>query len=197
MKGVSNYKLRVYKEVAELLSFTDASISLGISQATVSKIVYDLEDEFGEKLIDRTTVRVELTPAGRIVLQYACDALNLEDRTRFELILMDEEMSGTISVGFENRGLFLQLDEVMHRFTKMFDRIKLRIVIDEKESLSSEFGDDVLDLLFLKGSMESAQFDDQVLFVEPVSRDVLLVARRDNRAANVEAFINYLLKSKL
>lgn len=72
--------LRSLVAVAEEATFTDAAISLGTSQASVSRAVQRLESVLGEQLLSRTTRRVEVTPAGELVLARARRILALVDQ---------------------------------------------------------------------------------------------------------------------
>ncbi|MGQ0428996.1 MAG: LysR substrate-binding domain-containing protein [Gammaproteobacteria bacterium] len=56
--------MRAFSRVAELGSFTRAADELGLSRAMVSTHVRQLEKRFGLKLLNRTTRKVALTPAG-------------------------------------------------------------------------------------------------------------------------------------
>jgi DNA-binding transcriptional LysR family regulator len=56
--------MRAFSRVAELGSFTRAADELGLSRAMVSTHVHRLERRFGLRLLNRTTRKVALTPAG-------------------------------------------------------------------------------------------------------------------------------------
>ena len=56
--------MQVYVRIAELASFTQAAVSLGMSKAAVSMAVRQLETAFGARLLRRTTRRVRMTPDG-------------------------------------------------------------------------------------------------------------------------------------
>lgn len=56
--------MRAFSRVAELGSFTRAADELGLSRAMVSTHVRRLEKRFGLRLLNRTTRKVALTPAG-------------------------------------------------------------------------------------------------------------------------------------
>ena len=180
MKGISNYKLRVYKEVAELLSFTDASISLGISQASVSKIVCDLEEEFSDTLIERSTTRVELTSAGRTVLQYASEALALEERAKYELTLLEEKFEGKIVIGVENRELYTYIDALIGRFCNLFPHIEFRVVIDNSENMLKEVDRGEIDVVFLKNTEPS----DTLYYI--------IETKKNERATYIDSFVKYI-----
>jgi len=61
---VSLTVLRSFDAVARHLSYSQAAIELGRSQATLSVQVRELERQLGLRLLDRTTRRVSLTDAG-------------------------------------------------------------------------------------------------------------------------------------
>lgn len=56
--------MQAFSRVAELGSFTRAADELGLSRAMVSTHVRRLEQRFGLKLLNRTTRKVAVTPAG-------------------------------------------------------------------------------------------------------------------------------------
>ena len=57
--------MTLFVEVARTKSFSLASRNLGVPGATLSRRIAAMEREFGVRLFDRTTRRVELTEAGR------------------------------------------------------------------------------------------------------------------------------------
>src|ERR1700748_2571952 len=56
--------LRVFVRIAEAGTFSRAADTLAIPRPTVTKLVQDLEAHLGTKLLQRTTRRVSVTPAG-------------------------------------------------------------------------------------------------------------------------------------
>jgi DNA-binding transcriptional LysR family regulator len=63
--------LRSFVAVAEELNFTRAAERLHLAQPALSTQIRQLELRVGARLLDRTTRRVELTPAGRALLEAA------------------------------------------------------------------------------------------------------------------------------
>lgn len=61
-------QMQYFIEVANCRSFSRAARNLFLSQPNLTKYIANLEKELGMKLFDRTTHRVELTPAGRQLL---------------------------------------------------------------------------------------------------------------------------------
>ncbi|MGN6105087.1 MAG: LysR family transcriptional regulator, partial [Kofleriaceae bacterium] len=57
--------MTVFVRIADTGSFTRAAASLGVSRATVSASLQQLEDRLGVRLLHRTTRRVSLTSEGQ------------------------------------------------------------------------------------------------------------------------------------
>lgn len=68
--------LQVFVKVAELSSFTQAALSLGVPKASVSTAVQRLEASLGTRLFHRTTRRVQLTQDGQACLERSLDLLS-------------------------------------------------------------------------------------------------------------------------
>lgn len=77
--------LRYYVAVAEELHFSRAAQRLFVAQQALSRDIRRLEDRLGVRLLDRTTRRVALTPAGRKLLTRARKLIALHDSTVREL----------------------------------------------------------------------------------------------------------------
>jgi DNA-binding transcriptional ArsR family regulator len=67
---LENFRLKVFRTVAESLSFRKAAERLFLTQPAVTLQIKALEDELGVRLFDRTN-QVSLTPQGSILLRYA------------------------------------------------------------------------------------------------------------------------------
>ncbi len=88
--------LRYFVEIARSGSFTAAAQKLFVSQPTLSRTIAELEDEFGEVLVNRTTRRVTLTAKGTLLYQRACAILALVDGTRREMT--SASLTGTLTI---------------------------------------------------------------------------------------------------
>src|ERR1700689_693668 len=61
--------IRRFIAVAEELNFTRAAARLGLAQPPLSAAIAKLERKLGVRLLERTSRRVTLTPAGAVLLE--------------------------------------------------------------------------------------------------------------------------------
>jgi DNA-binding transcriptional LysR family regulator len=93
--------LRHFVAVAEELHFSRAAQRLFVAQQALSRDIRRLEHQAGVRLLDRTTRRVALTPAGRTLLRRARELLALHDTTVRELRVQP----GSLTVDVVGTGL--------------------------------------------------------------------------------------------
>ena len=91
---MENFRLRVFRSVAQHLNFSRAAEALLLSQPAVTQQIKALEEELGVPLFDRGGGRIQLTPAGEALLPYA-------EKLR---ALSAEAVSAVGSVGGEHAG---------------------------------------------------------------------------------------------
>ena len=92
-------KLDVFCKVVELKSFTRAARAVFLSQPTVSDHVRHLEEELGQKLVDRLGREAEPTPAGRLLYDYASRILRLQQETLEALARFGGRLGGETTIG--------------------------------------------------------------------------------------------------
>jgi len=96
--------LRYFVAVAERLSFSRAARELPLSQSALSEAVRRLESEIGTRLLRRNSRRVELTPAGEVLLADAREVLAHLDHALDRAARAGRGEVGSLRVGFEASG---------------------------------------------------------------------------------------------
>jgi DNA-binding transcriptional LysR family regulator len=98
-KIVDIRQFEYFTAVAEELSFTKAAARLTTTQSTVSAAVRVLEREVGTELIDRSTKRIRLTPAGRTFFPEAKAALAAFALARDAAREVTDGLRGSMRIG--------------------------------------------------------------------------------------------------
>ncbi|OCA83953.1 selenium metabolism-associated LysR family transcriptional regulator [Pseudobacillus wudalianchiensis] len=91
--------LRLFYAVANNKNFSQTAKELHISQSSVSLQIKHLEEMLQTKLFERTTKKVELTPAGQILYKKAKKLLFLMNEIQNELQELKGEVAGHLNIG--------------------------------------------------------------------------------------------------
>lgn len=110
--------LRYFVVVAEELHFGHAAERLGIAQPPLSQGIQRLERELSIDLFDRSRRRVELTPAGRLLLDQARGLLAAEERMRTLMRMVRAGTLGTLRAGVPPETPAVTLQALLNRFAE-------------------------------------------------------------------------------
>ena len=92
-------ELQVFLAVASERSFSKAAHTLHRTQSAVSQSIRRLEDELGERLIDRSTKEGRLTDAGRVLKEYAERLMRLADEAETAVRDLRDLRRGRVLIG--------------------------------------------------------------------------------------------------
>ena len=123
-----NYELyKVFYYVATSLSFSEASKKLYISQSAVSQYIKTLEKKLGQTLFIRSTKRVQLTPAGSLLLKHVEPAMNLISRGESQLLDSGTLGLGQLHIGASDTICRYFLVPYLKQFHKMFPNVPIKV----------------------------------------------------------------------
>src|SRR5262245_25520119 len=96
MRGTQFAQLTAFVAVAEQSSFTKAAAHLGISTPSLSQTIRSLEEQFGVRLLNRTTRSVALTDAGAELLAHLNPVIEGIDRAIDAVNAYRDKPAGTL-----------------------------------------------------------------------------------------------------
>ena len=134
------YSLQVFLTVATEKSFSRAAEKLLRTQPAVSLAVQRLEQELGEKLIDRSGRELVLTDAGRTVIEYARRFQSLQQELDNSLAELRDNSAGRLVIG-ANESTTLYLLRHIERYRELYPKVKVTV----RRSLSSRIPNELLD----------------------------------------------------
>jgi DNA-binding transcriptional LysR family regulator len=137
---VELYALEVFLTIANEKSFSRAARILFRTQPAVSLALQRLEQELGEKLIDRGPKDFTLTDAGRTVLDYARRFVSLHQELDNSLAELRDNSAGRLTIG-ANESTTLYLLRHIERYRELYPKVKVTI----RRSLSSKIPNELLD----------------------------------------------------
>jgi LysR family transcriptional regulator, transcriptional activator of the cysJI operon len=132
---MENFRLKVFRAVAEQQSFRKASERLNLSQPAVSQNVHALEEELGVRLFDRSGNRVRLTQAGTVLLRYARRSAQLAREALDALAKIAGEPRGELRLGASTTVAQYILPRMLGAFQKQYPQITLSVTSGNTEHI--------------------------------------------------------------
>jgi len=172
---MSDRRLKVFHTVARLLSFTKAAEALHMTQPAVTFQVRQLEEYFNTRLFDRTHNKVNLTPAGERVSEFAERIFDLYAEMENTVRDLTGEISGALTIGASTTIAEYMLPALLGEFKNKYPDINLRLKVSNSEGIVSMVEHNVIDL----GVVESP-VSNKSLIVEVCHLDQLVVIAEPN-----------------
>jgi DNA-binding transcriptional LysR family regulator len=130
-------QLALLAKVIDLNGFSAAARSLGVPKAAVSRAVADLEKALGVRVLERTTRRVSLTAAGRLIYPYAKRVVTEVDAARALIGKVHAPVGGPLRVAAEPTYGRALLAPLVPRFLESFPDVPLEVVLQPIEAEDS------------------------------------------------------------
>jgi LysR family transcriptional regulator, transcriptional activator of the cysJI operon len=176
---LENFRLRVFRAVAEELSFRKAAEVLHLSQPAVSQHVHALEEEVAVQLFDRARggghgSQISLTEAGQVLLGYADRAAEMMVEARRALAALNDETVGPLRLGASTTVAQYLLPRILGAFLKQYPQVKLSLISGNTEHIVEAVTEKKVALGIIEGpamrrevKTEPMVQDEMVLIVSP------------------------------
>ena len=134
------YTLRVFLAVATEKSFSRAAEKMFRTQPAISLAIQRLENELGEKLIDRSATPLLLTDAGSVVADYARRLENVASEMQARLAELRDNSAGRLTIG-ANESTSLYLLQHIEQYRRLYPKVKVQV----RRTLSSKIPPQLID----------------------------------------------------
>jgi LysR family transcriptional regulator, transcriptional activator of the cysJI operon len=124
---LENFRLRVFREVANQASFRRAADALYITQPAVTQQIKALEEDLGSRLFDRTGGKVRLTAAGKVLLRRAGEAEATLNRAIEEIGTLEGEVRGALRVAASTTIAQYVLPRLLAEFARLHQGVRLEL----------------------------------------------------------------------
>jgi DNA-binding transcriptional LysR family regulator len=164
--------LQYFVAVAETRHFGQAAERLHMAQSPLSQAIRQLESDVGATLFNRTTRRVELTPAGDVFLRDAHRILDAVEASRARVRLIGAGNAGLLRVGATGLATLRHLPRLARIATRELPGLVLRFqpdLLTPAQELALE--EDRIDLALLRPPLRRAGLSSRL-----ISRERLVLA---------------------
>jgi DNA-binding transcriptional LysR family regulator len=116
-----------FREVARRLHFRKAAEALAIAQPALSRQISQLEAALGVRLLNRSSRRVELTPAGTAFMERTEPVLAALMQVPSDMKAVSEGRVGRLRVAFTGLAMATVLPDILRGFHRQFPGIRLEL----------------------------------------------------------------------
>jgi DNA-binding transcriptional LysR family regulator len=151
--------LSTFVAVAEELNFHRAAERLSMAQPAVSRIVLELEERLGVKLLDRTTRKVRLTEPGRYLLEEAQEILGRVGVAENTVRLLATGTKGILRIGYTTITGHSLVPDITREFRLAHPDVRLELTYLHAPAQRDKILQDEIDFGFIEGSFQSPEIE--------------------------------------
>lgn len=172
-------RLKVFRSVAENLSFTKASHELFMSQPAVSKHIRELEREYNTRLFDRMGNSIQLTSSGKLMLEHANRILENYSTLDYDIRALQQETEGELRICASSTISQYVIPKILAAFCKRYPKAKVSLLSGNSQEIEKALLADKFAIGMVEGVIRQPH-----LKYTPFLRDRLVaVVRSDSKLA--------------
>jgi len=166
MASLENFRVVVFRAVAEQCSFRKAAEELYLTQPAVSLQIKALEEDLGVQLFDRTGSHVTLTEAGRILLGYSHQFRALQVHAEQDLAAISGEHAGDLALGASTTIAQYVLPRLLAEFKREHPRVHPTLISGNTEHIVDAVEKQKIALGFIEGPARSRDVKTEPFLVD-------------------------------
>lgn len=167
---MADERLKTFLAVVRCGSLTQAAKELYISQPAVTLQIHKLENEYKEALFYRKERGVELTPAGKVLYEYAKRIDRIYDEASEEIGALSGKMRGMLRIGATLTIGEYVLPSVMGQFKTAYPQVDILLEVENTQKVVELVASGLFDCGLVEGP-----FDNGLIRAEKLSDDELVM----------------------
>jgi DNA-binding transcriptional LysR family regulator len=170
---LENFRLKVFRAVAEQLSFRKAGEVLYLTQPAVTLQIKTLEEELGAKLFDRDQSGVRMTDAGRVLLDYVERLHQVSEEAEQRIAALKGAVAGQLVLGASTTIAQYVLPALLAEFCRMHPALQLQVFSANTERIAEDVANGRFGLGLIEGPPLRRDlkierwFDDELVLAVP------------------------------
>lgn len=195
MANLDARRLAVFKAVAERLSFTEAALSLHLSQSAVSQQIASLERELGGRLFERHHRKVTLTPEGAALYERLDAILDAIASARRAVVAARGAIEGELSIAASlTVGSYL-IPAPLAILGRRHPELRMRLQVANTEQVVQALLDHRADVGYVEGDVGSPGVDvrplleDELVIIAPAGHRFARVSEVEPEDLAIEPFV--------
>jgi DNA-binding transcriptional LysR family regulator len=187
-------QLITFLEVAKQGSFSRAGEKVFRSQSAVSAQIRQLEQEYGDRLLDRSGKSVKLTPAGQVFFEYAERLRNLRDESLMAVADHSRTPRGTLRVGANEATCLYVLPEVFAEYCRKYPPVQISIYRNFSYKIVEKLENGAVDVGILTLPIQSPSLKIQSIFRDKL---MLMVSSKNPLAKHKTVAVKEIIKQPI
>ncbi len=185
-----DYRLHVFRTVAELKGISGAARKLNISQPAVTQHIKHLEEEFGTQLLLRSPSGIALTDAGYVLLDHALRIADLHDAVAQKLGQRRGQLRGPLRLGASTSITQYYVPPLLASFLREHPEVHLSFLGGNTEEIIGALLAHRIDLGLVEGPCRRRDLKAKSFFEDEI---ICVVAKNHALARNKSITVNQLL----
>lgn len=169
-------RLKVFKSVADNLSFTKAAQELFISQPAISKHIQELEKEYNTRLFDRMGNKIQLTTGGQLLLEHTIRILEAYQQLDYKMKALQQKSDGELRIGASTTISQYVMPKIIADFRRRYPQIRITMLSGNSRQVEEALSNERIDIGMVEGVSRQPSFrytpfmrDELVAIVRPQS----------------------------
>lgn len=148
LRHASLRRLKVFEAVARLRSFSRAAAELYLTQPAVSMQVQQLEQEIGLPLVEYMGRRLDVTPAGREIVECARTVMQRLRETDETLEALKGAGGGELHLAVTSTAKYFA-PKLLAEFRRSHRDVRVRLTVSNREAVVHELAENTVDLVVM------------------------------------------------